>query len=81
MKVEVVKKPTKPSRSNNHWLEVKDKLGLLKPDECLRITGLAPTEMNALKQYTYRAVKAKTFTRKENGEMVLYLCNRNSTLK
>ncbi len=77
MKVEVVKRPTRLSKSNSNWLQVVDKFHILEPSEVLRITGLSPKESNALRQQAYREDRARCFVRIENGKQVLYLYRRS----
>ena len=76
MKVEVVKKPSKLSKSNPNWLQISEELNALKPDECLKITGLTNKEIGSLRQQAYREAKARTFTRTEANEPVVYLYKR-----
>lgn len=73
MKVETVKKPERLSKSNAHWLEIKDRFLALNQDNCLRITELTDREIKALRQYAYRDARAMTFLRTEGEELVLYL--------
>lgn len=74
MQIEVIKKPQKLTKSNSDWLQVYPHFETLNPDECLRITGLTQASINGLRQQAYREeVDARTFTRLEQGEFVLYL--------
>ena len=58
MKVETITKPSRLSKSNSKFLEMADKFEALKPDECLRITGLSKQEADAVRQQARREVAA-----------------------
>lgn len=73
MKVEIVEKPSRLSKSNSKWLEISGKFHALSPEECLRITDLSKQELNAVRQQAYREVSARSFQRVESGKNVLYL--------
>lgn len=77
MKVEVVKKPVRLSKSNACWLQIQEQFFSLKDDECLKIKELGTREINSLRQQAYREEGARCFVRKENSKLVLYLYKRN----
>ena len=76
MQIETIKRPARLSKSNAHWLQVAEQFEMLKPDECLRITGLTETEIASLRRQAYREVKVRAFVRLENDELVIYLYKR-----
>ena len=73
MEIEVVKRPSRLSKSNTNWLQIVRKFEALQSDECLRITGLSKTEIGALRQQAYREVRARTFVRIDGNKSILFL--------
>ncbi|KKN70413.1 hypothetical protein LCGC14_0431080 [marine sediment metagenome] len=73
MEVKIVEKTKVLSKGNEHWLEIRDKFNQLIDGLMLEITGLSPKEANALRQYSYRVAKVRAFTRKRQGDTILYL--------
>ena len=77
MKVEVVKRPTKLSKSNSNWLEIAERFNALGMGNCLKVTGLTKTEIGSLRQQAYREAGARSFIRTEANDLVLYLYKRS----
>ncbi len=81
MKVEVVTRTARLSRSNPHWLQMREQFLSLEDGQCLKITELNAKEINTLRQRAYKEEGARCFTRKEAGKLVLYFYKRNSEVK
>lgn len=76
MKVKVIKRPIKLSKSNANWLQIADRFNKLNLGQCLKITGLTHREIGSLRREAYREVRLGTFFRLEANKPVLYLYKR-----